>query len=325
MGVHSSYLDAARDALWSREQFSFIPDRDLPPTADRAPAGSGPRVAFAGFPSDYSLAFLLALLPLDVQLCGIVTSPGAHTAILGDNALSRLAEHLGVPLLRAWRINDEHSLMQLTAMEPEAMVMASFDQIVGAKALHIPPQGWLNVHPSLIPEYRGPEPVYWAIADGAAQTGITLHRAAPRFDSGPILAQRALPITSDDTAGTLTRKLAARGVELLPDALTKLLAGDPGMPPDMARATYRPSVGHRLLEGAQSVHEAERMVRAGVPNMLSWSRDSGVPLYVLRAREGDGPSGTVAVRFADGELQLLATSGTCQCHHNLADCPHRQG
>jgi hypothetical protein len=66
------------------------------------------------------------------------------------------------------------------------------------------------------------------------------------------------------------------------------------------------------------------MVRAGVPNMLAWSRDGGAPLYVLRAREAHESAEAPAVRFADGSLQLLATSGTCQCHHNLADCPHRQ-
>src|SRR6202521_4526269 len=89
--------------------FSFIPDRDLPPPEDTVESGGGPTVIFAGFPSDYSLGFLLALLELDVRLAGIVTSPGAHPAILGDNALSRIADHLNIPLLRAWRINDEHS------------------------------------------------------------------------------------------------------------------------------------------------------------------------------------------------------------------------
>ena len=62
--------------------------------------------------------------------------------------------------------------------------MASFDQIVGARALALPKHGWLNVHPSLLPAYRGPEPVYWAIADGVAVTGISMHKAAPKVDSG---------------------------------------------------------------------------------------------------------------------------------------------
>src|SRR5438105_3241138 len=110
------------------------------PPATLAP-GRGPALVFAGFPSDYSLGFLFALLQLDVRVVGIVTSPGAHPAILGDNALSRIAGHLGVPLLRAWRINDEHSRMSLAALHPDAVVMASFDQIVGHRALEIPMHG----------------------------------------------------------------------------------------------------------------------------------------------------------------------------------------
>ena len=149
---------------------------------DTITPGDGPRVAFAGFPSDFSLAFLLRLLQLDVQPVGIITSPGAHPAILGDNALSRIADHLGIPLIRAWRINDEHSRFELDELGLDAVVMASFDQIVGARALALPKHGWLNVHPSLLPAYRGPEPVYWAIADGAAVTGISMHNAAPKVD-----------------------------------------------------------------------------------------------------------------------------------------------
>jgi len=324
MGVQSAYLDRAREALWAKDMFSFIPDRDLPPPEVTVPPDGGPPVAFAGFPSDYSLGFLLALLQLDVRLCGIVTSPGAHVAILGDNALSRIADHLGIPLIRAWRINDEHARMQLAGLGAEAVVMASFDQIVGTRGLQIPAHGWLNIHPSLIPEYRGPEPVYWAIADGAERTGVTLHRAVPKFDSGPIYAQVSVRIDPSDNAGTLTRKLVSAGADALPEALRKLLADDPGVQPDMTRATYRPSVGHRMLEGAASAREAERMVRAGMPNMPAWSRDDGVPVYVFRARLAEDGSKAPRVSFPDGDLELLATSGTCHCHHNLAECPHRE-
>ncbi len=142
-------------------------------------------MAFAGFPSDFSLAFLLRLLQLDVQPVGIITSPGAHPAILGDNALSRIADHLGIPLIRAWRINDEHSRFELEELGLDAVVMASFDQIVGPRALALPKHGWLNVHPSLLPAYRGPEPVYWAIADGAPITGITHAQSGAEGRFGP--------------------------------------------------------------------------------------------------------------------------------------------
>ncbi|MGA7989005.1 MAG: formyltransferase family protein [Candidatus Dormiibacterota bacterium] len=327
MSTSSAYLDKVRTDLWARDIFTFIPDRDLPAPPETITPGPGPRVAFAGFPSDFSLAFLLRLLQLDVQPAGIITSPGAHPAILGDNALSRIADHLGIPLIRAWRINDEHSRFAIDELGLDAVVMASFDQIVGPRALGLARHGWLNVHPSLLPAYRGPEPVYWAIADGAAVTGISLHRAAPKVDAGPILAQARLEIRPTDTAGTLTRRLVEAGMDLLPIAVEKLLANADGLPVDLATSSYRTSVGHRSLEEATSADEAERMVRAGVPNMLPWAELDGHCVYVTEARVAGGTAeepGARVLHFPGGDLVLLRTQETCGCHHNMNDCEHRR-
>lgn len=326
MAVHSEYLEQARRDLWARPLFTFIPDRDLPAPTSTVDPGSGARIVFAGFPSDYSLGFLLALLQLDVRLSGIVTSPGAHPAILGDNALSRIADHLGIPLLRAWRINEEHARIELAGMEPELVVMASFDQIIGGRALLVPRCGWLNIHPSYLPQYRGPEPVYWAIADGGTETGITLHRAVPKFDAGPIIAQAHVPIEGGDNAGTLTKRIVAAGIQLLPEAVHGMLQGAPGVMPDLDQGSYRPPVGHRDLRGAGTAVEGERMVRAGYPNMLAWTAVDGVPFYVSSARVVTGAaSGSFPVlQYPDGRLELTDSAPTCGCHHNVADCPHRE-
>ncbi|HXA30192.1 MAG TPA: formyltransferase family protein [Candidatus Angelobacter sp.] len=329
MPVTSAYLDDVRRQLWARESFSFIPDRMLPEPSGaprRTGTGPAPRILFAGFPSDYSLAFLLGLLDLDVDLAGVITSPGAHPAILGQNALSRIAGHLDIPILRLWRVNDEHSRAAIAALQPDAVVMASFDQIIGKSALAIPAHGWLNIHPSALPLYRGPEPVYWTIADGAPTAGITLHRAAPRFDAGPILAQRIIPVAAGETAGTLTHKLSKAGVEALPEALGKLMRDDPGVPLDMERATYRPSVGHRNLRSAGSADEAERMVRAGLPNMPAYvATEDGRSVYVMAARRVESiPEGTPGLTWPDGALQLTETKEACGCHHDEPDCPHRE-
>lgn len=323
MATTSDYLSRLRDDLRSRESFSFIPDRDVPPPpAAPAEVGGGPRVVYVGFPSDFSLAFLLGLLECDVTVAGIVTSPGAHPAILGDNALSRIAGHIGVPLIRAWRINDVHSRQDLAGLRPDACVMASFDQIVHPPTLAIAPGGWLNVHPSLLPQYRGPEPIYWAIADGCERTGITLHRAVPRVDAGPVLAQAEIALDEHETAGTLTRRLAEAGVALLGDAVARLLAGDPGRPLG-GDGSYRPSVGHRHLDDAPSAKVAERLVRAGTPDMPAWTDLGEGPVYVTGARLGSPGAGPV-LRFPDGPLELTSTMRRCGCHHDLEDCPHRE-
>lgn len=324
MPTRSAYLDRVWDELWSKPSFSFIPNRLLSEPDGTAERGTGPRVAFCGFPSDYSLAFLLALLRLDVEPAAIITSPGAHPSISGDNALSQIAGHVDIPLLRPWRVNDEHSLLDLARLDLDGVVMASFDQIVGGRALTLPRHGWMNIHPSPLPRYRGPEPVYWTIADGAAEAGITLHRAVHKFDAGPILAQRVIPVDPGETSGTLTRRLCEAGTQALAGALDALLTDQPGTPLDMELATYRPSVGHRRLGSAATAAEAERMVRAGVPNMPAWTVLDGAPVYVTAARvvEDCPPA---SLRFDDGCLLLETTAPTCGCHHDQPECPHRDG
>jgi methionyl-tRNA formyltransferase len=324
MSTRSAALDGVRAALWEREEFSFIPDRDLEPLAGQAQTGTGPRVLFAGFPSDFSLAFLLALLELDVEVVGLLTSPGAHESILGDNALSRIADHLGVALLRAWRVNDEHTLLDLTALELDAVVMASFDQIVGARALGVPRNGWMNVHPSALPNRRGPEPVYWTIAEGDPVAGITLHRAVAKVDAGPILAQRILDVRPDDTSGTLTRRLSEAGTAVLGEAVGRQLAGDPGDPIDLANATYAPPVGHRHVDAAPSAAAALRWIRAGVPNMPAWTLLDGEVAYVRAAHAGEPAPGQPSIAFPDGAILPDEVGDQCGCHHNLTSCPHRQ-
>ncbi len=324
MATASPALAEVRRTLWERTEFSFIPDRNMPALKGTATQAGQARMLFSGFPSDYSLAFLLALLELDVQVVGILTSPGAHEAILGDNALSRIADHLDIPLLRAWRVNDEHSILDLGALRLDGVVMASFDQIIGSRALSVPEHGWMNVHPSALPNRRGPEPVYWTIAEGDPVAGITLHRAVPKVDAGPIVAQRTVDVAGEDTSGSLTRRLCELGVAALGEAVGGLLADLPGTPIDMTGATYAPSVGHRHIDAAPSAGAGLRMIRAGVPNMPAWTLVEGRITYVLAAHLGRPQAGKPGIEFADGEITLDELREQCGCHHDLVSCPHRQ-
>jgi methionyl-tRNA formyltransferase len=168
--------------------------------------------------------------------------------------------------------------------------------------------------------------VYWAIADGAPVTGISMHKAVAKVDSGPILAQAEVPILPSDTAGTLTRRLVEAGMTLLPEAVDGLLHDAPGIAIDMSTSSYRTSIGHRPLDEAGSAEEAERMVRAGAPNMLPWVMRDGRAVYVRAARVANGASvdGVPVMHFPAGDLVLLETMDTCGCHHNTNDCAHRR-
>ncbi len=311
--ARSGWLDRAAVQLWGRASFRMVPDLVLeePPRGRPAPAPAGaPRVVFTGFPSHYSVAILLGLLTTPVEVVGLVTSPGAHPAVAGHNALDQVAEHLDVPLLRLDRVNSPPALLRLRELGADLFVVASFNQILHDEALSLGELGWLNVHPSLLPAYRGPEPVYWAIVNDERTTGVTFQRIAREIDLGPALWQGATAIEPDDTNGTLTRRLTALAVPALADLVDRAVRGEPGTPLDPAAGSYHTSVGHRRLERAGAAVLAERWVRAGNPNMPAAAVIDGVERLVLEARVSppDGADRAAPrLRFPDGDLLILRT------------------
>lgn len=325
----SPWLGTVEEWLWAKAEFRMVPDLRIPiPAAGSTVAQdeSLPAVGFLGFPSDYSLAMLLALLGDGVRVAGIATSLGANPAIAGENALSQIADHLQIPLLRLARVNDYDSLVALGRLRAELFVVASFDQILKRKALDLAQAGWVNVHPSLLPKYRGPEPIYWAIVNGEVETGISFQRVAERIDAGPLLAQVRTPIRDDDTAGTLTQRVSRAGAGQVAATVRAALAGDPGQPMDLSLGSYFTSVGHRRIDRVDSVVTADRLVRAGNPNMLAATVCGGRVCYVLRARRlapGD-PSPGPRLEFPDGQLLIEETVDRCGCHHGepVGSCPH---
>lgn len=283
-------------------------------------------MGFAGFPSDYSVALLLSLIRSGVELAGIATSLGANPAIAGENALGQIAEHMGVPLLRLARVNDYDSLAEIQGLRPQAMFVASFDQILRERALTIPKLGWFNAHPSLLPRYRGPEPVYWAIVEGEPESGISFQRVEKGIDAGRLLLQRREPILDSDDNGTLTRRLTRLGVDALGEVLEMVREGVPGTELDLGEGSYFTSVGHRRIDHVGSALLAERLVRAGNPNMLAATACRGRVCYVIRVRRlaADDEAAGPRLHFPDGDLLLEHTVDRCGCHHGqpVGSCPH---
>jgi len=307
----------------------MVPDLKLPvaPSGQPAPAPSGAlRVGFAGFPSDYSLAMLLALIASGAELVGLATSLGANPAISGVNALSQVAEHMGVPLLRLARVNEYDSLVALRRLEADLFLVASFDQILREKALAVPRLGWINVHPSRLPLYRGPEPLYWAIVNDERETGISFQRVERGIDAGPLLLQRLAAIRPDDDCGTLARRLSELGAKSTGEAIRLAHSGFAGTPLDLAQGSYFTSVGHRRIDQAASAALADRLVRAGNPNMLASTECGGRLCYVVQVRRvaSADPSPGPRLHFPDGDLILEQTVDRCGCHHGepVGSCPH---
>ncbi len=151
-----------------------------------------------------------------------------------------LAEEYGIPVFQPLNFRDEEHRDALRALEPDVLAVASYGLILPQAVLDIPSCGPFNVHASLLPRYRGAAPIERALMNGDVQTGVTIMRMEAGLDTGPMLAQRALGIGLDDTAGDLHRELAELGGTLLCETLERFLSGKPpsSIPQDDTRSTY---------------------------------------------------------------------------------------
>jgi methionyl-tRNA formyltransferase len=293
------WLDQLATRIWLKPEFSMVPI-DLEEVPAQPYAGPrlderGPRVVFFGIPSDYGTAFLLHLIEKRVNLVAVVCSTRWQRTHPKADLIARIAGYLGRPVEVTADANSEAFVRCLSAYEPDIVVMASFDQILTAQTLAVPTRGWLNVHPSLLPRHRGPEPIYWTIANGDREAGITVHQTVPRIDAGPILAQRRVEVYDEDTAGTLSKRLVAEGLGALDETLARLEAGRAeGIVPQVGSGSYEPPVRQVGLDWDQPFEQIERLVRAGDPDQPPFFTDRGRRRYVygirrLGARSGEGP------------------------------------
>ncbi|MGH2398986.1 MAG: methionyl-tRNA formyltransferase, partial [bacterium] len=156
-----------------------------------------------------------------------------------------------------------------------------------SELLALPPLGCINVHPSLLPQYRGASPIQAAIAAGERETGVTIMYQTDELDAGDIILQRRVPIAPDDTAATLEHTLAQVGAEALVEALRLIAAGDAARSPqDGARASYvkKLTKEHGRIDWARPADELERLIRAMNPWPSAFTSHHGKLLKIWNAR-----------------------------------------
>jgi methionyl-tRNA formyltransferase len=180
------------------------------------------------------------------EIVAVVTQPdrpkGRNLAVQ-PSPVKELATQHNLPVLQPDTARDPAFLAQLRAFAPDLIVVVAYGHILPPALLELPRYGCVNVHTSLLPKYRGAAPIQWVVANGDAETGVTLMQMDAGMDTGPILAQSATPITRDDTGQTLHDRLARLGAELLAASLPEVLAGRlPPRPQPAAGASHAPKI-----------------------------------------------------------------------------------
>ena len=206
--------------------------------------------------------------------------------------MKTLAQEHDVPVLQPPSLRRPAALAALARLRPEVGIVAAYGAILRPDVLDLPAQGYLNVHASLLPRWRGAWPVGAAILAGDAETGATIMRLDAGMDTGPTLARRPTPIRPEDTTASLQERLATLGAELLVEVLPAYLAGRlVPAPQDDRAATYSQMVRKEdgRLDWSRPAPELERQVRAMQPWPVAWTVWGGKTLRVLAARVLPGP------------------------------------
>jgi len=218
---------------------------------------------------DFALPTLRALAD-HYSVVGVVTQPdrpAGRGRTLTPPAVKILAYDLGLPVMQPKRLKEPEAMTMLRQWEPNLIVVAAFGQILRAEVLELPIFGCINVHASLLPRWRGAAPIQAAILHGDLQTGVTIMKMDSGVDTGPLLSQRTIPILPDETAESLSPKLAQLGAELLIETLAPYLDGDLKPLSQRGEATYAPMLKKKegQLDFTLTAKELERKVRAFNP------------------------------------------------------------
>ncbi len=275
---------------------------------------------------EFAVPSLAALLRSSYQVVAAYTQPDKKAGrgqSVAFSPVKQLALSQGLEVVQPDSLKVAGTVEKLASFAPDLMVVAAFGQILPPEILALPKFGCLNVHPSLLPRYRGASPIATAILQGDEITGVTIMLLDVGLDSGPILSQREVSISADDTTGSLAVKLAQAGAQLLMETLPLWIdVRIQAQPQEESRASYSKVItkGDGEMDWRLPALDLWRRVRAFAPwpGCYAWWRGKRlklgkvVPLYGEKSGEPGrvialSPSApaTVGVETGDGVLGLL--------------------
>lgn len=238
------------------------------------------RLLFAGTPGA-AVPSLEALAGSAHEVCAVLTRPdtvagrGRRPA---RSAIAEAAERLGIPVWTPASLRDPAFIAQLSALRPDCCPVVAYGALIPPEALLIPAHGWVNLHFSLLPAWRGAAPVQYAVMHGDALTGATTFRIDEGLDTGPVLARLEVPIGSRDTSGDLLQRLATQGADLLVATMDGIASGAIEPVPQAAQGvSYAPKieVDDARIDWTAPAEAIDRLVRGCTPAPGAWTTFRG--------------------------------------------------
>ena len=224
------------------------------------------RVVFMGTP-DIAATCLEKILGDGFEVVGVYCQPdrpkGRGMKLVAP-PVKEVALKNGIPVFQPESFREDAVVEELAALRPDVCAVVAYGRILPQRVLDIPTKGCINIHASLLPQYRGSAPYQWAVLDGCKETGVTAQHMALKMDAGDIIDIAKTPIGENETAGELLDRLAVLGAELLSKTLARLAEGPvAGTPQDEAQVTFAPMLDKGLCpidwnKTARQVHDHVR-------------------------------------------------------------------
>jgi methionyl-tRNA formyltransferase len=278
-------------------------------------------VIFMGTP-DFSVPILQKLLDdRHVEVIAVVTQPdrpkGRKRMPVAPPVKTAAAKR-GIPVMQPEKIKNPEAVRKIMSYRPDLLITAAYGQILPEALLKEPPFGCINVHASLLPEYRGAAPIQQAIIDGKKETGVTIMYMVRKLDAGDIIAQTKVPIDEEDTFGTLHDKLSAAGAELLIRLLPEIAERRaPRRAQDESRVSYAPQIkrADEVIDWTKHADDVRNLIRGLNPTPGASTLLDGKVFKIFAAELGNvtgisDPPGTILQTTDDGFLVAAGSGST---------------
>ena len=274
------------------------------------------RVAFMGSP-DFAVAALQAVAQAHdvVMVYAQPPRPAGRGKREQPTAVQRAAETLGLPVRTPVTLKTAEAQAAFAALDLDVAVVAAYGLILPQAILDAPRHGCLNIHPSLLPRWRGAAPLNRAIMAGDATTGVCIMRMEAGLDTGPWLIREETPIGAQETAGELQARLAARGAALMTQALVQIAEGSAQETPQPDQGvTYATKIdkAEARIDWSRSARDLDAHIRGLSPFPGAWCDVHGERLKVLLAaptagagRPGEALDDALTIACGDGALRIL--------------------
>lgn len=272
------------------------------------------RIVFLGT-AHFAVPILDVLLRSGHEVVGVVTGPdkpaGRGRKLQPTPVKQRALEEEGIPILTPKRLKTEEFRAQFAALEADAAVVVAY-RILPPSVFNIPRLGTLNVHPSLLPKYRGPAPLNWALINGDDETAVSVIRISEVVDAGGVVLQNRVKLDPLETADDLARRLAPMGGEMILEALQGLEDGSlRPIPQDEALVTKAPKLAKEdgEIDWAKPAEVVHNRIRGLYPWPGSYTMFDGKMLKLFASRQVEGKGEPGEVLEAGNELVIACGSG----------------